>query len=100
VRQVPWRVQLLVSALEEAAKYAAVIAAPCNATDVHLPSGLYARNGVAVVAAAVAVCWLVEALYLAAYAWCFEARASTGKGTQRYSDARCSKAEAIPKQIS
>jgi hypothetical protein len=69
--QVPWRVQLLVSSIEEAAKYAALTAGPCSAADdaaaQRAPAPLH-HISLAVVAVAVVVSCLVEVLYRSAYA--------------------------------
>jgi hypothetical protein len=94
-------VQLLVSSIEEAAKYAALAAAPCNVPGAQLPSWQYARNGLVVVAVAVAVCSLVEVLYLSAYALFVEAPASMGiREPAPCSDSTsCSKAKPDHKHI-
>jgi hypothetical protein len=72
--QVSWKVQLLVSSIEEAGRYAALTAAPREwgvaggPEGAQLPSRQYARLSLTVVAAAVASSSLMEALYQSAYA--------------------------------
>jgi hypothetical protein len=70
--QVPWKVQLLVSSIEEAAKYSALTATRCGEADNDAealgPSTQLQHISLAVVAAAVAVSALVDVMYRAAYA--------------------------------
>jgi hypothetical protein len=72
VLQVPWKVQLLVSSIEEAAKYAALHATRChgagNDAGARGLSTQLHHISLAVVAAAVAVSALVDVMYRAAYA--------------------------------
>jgi hypothetical protein len=64
-------VQLLVSSIEEAAKYAALTAAPCSGAaalrSACKPSWQYARTSLSVVGMAVVVTCLMEGLYVLAY---------------------------------
>jgi hypothetical protein len=79
---VSWKVQLLVSSIEEAAKYSALTAAPCNG-DAQLsackPSWQYARISLGVVGTAVVVSCLMEGLYVLAYASVLDSAAAAGK---------------------
>jgi hypothetical protein len=99
VLQVPWKVQLMVSSLEEAAKYAALTSAPHSgdgsAEGLHLPSWLYARISITVVAAAVVVSWLVEFAQVLAYASAVETSAGRNRpGSSQEASRKLSPAQA------